>query len=97
MSHDPPPAPHRDRVPGVEMSEKQNPFGTTSARLMCQGCGFPLGKLSADRRRFTATFGLVMVTDLELGRTEVVCPRCTLRRILTKVVFTSLAVPKTTT
>jgi hypothetical protein len=64
------------------------------ARLQCRQCGYPFGRLSADRRHPTFTPGLHMVIDLGLQRVDVVCPRCGLMLSFTDVVFCAMAIPK---
>jgi rubredoxin len=64
------------------------------ARLQCPQCGYPFGRLTADRRHPTFTPGLLMVIDLALQRVDVTCPRCGLKRSFTDVEFSAMAIPK---
>jgi len=64
------------------------------ARLQWRQCGYPFGRLSADRRLPTFTPGLHMVIDLALQRVDVTCPRCGVKRSFTDVVFSAMAIPK---
>jgi hypothetical protein len=65
-----------------------------AARILCRGCGFPLARLAADRRYADVTPGVQMMVFLIEQRTDLICPRCLVRRSLRDVTFSAMGVPK---